>query len=124
MRVEAENASRPRWRKAFDTTLGKGAKTAIEMIPSPIGYGPGDVVTLLNAVRGKDTFSGEKLDKVDRTINAIAALIPGVPATPVIEVARRVRKKTEEASYKINMQRARQEQKDHPQHPSGPPRHY
>lgn len=127
LQAEAANAERSRWRRAVDSTGGKIAKTVIEMIPSPVGYGPGDLLTLGNAIRGfrsgKD-LAGSHMDKVDSSIHLIAALIPGVPATPVVEVARKVRQTAEDASHKLAQRRAAQDQERHPQHPAGPPRHY
>lgn len=97
---EEKNKKRNIFQKFFSKSVGKVFKTIFEMIPFPgTWYDPGDVITLLSGVRGKDTLSGEHLDHVDRAIHFVAAVIPMVPATPFIIIARRIRAGVEETMY-------------------------
>lgn len=97
--AEILNRKRNPIQKMFGSTIGKVLKTGIEMIPSPVGYGPGDLITAASALTGRDVLSGEYLDRTDRVINGLAALIPLIPATPVVEVARIIRHHGEEAVH-------------------------
>lgn len=106
-RLTAEAAAKPNpLQRLIATTAGKIVKTGVEMIPSPIGYGPGDAVSLIiGAVglrTGKDFTTGQPLDKVDATTHIVAGLIPFVPATPFVEIAKNGRKKLENAAYAVS----------------------
>lgn len=105
LRMEEENKKRNFVQRYLSKGVGKWViKPLIEAIPSPAGYGPGDVITAIGAVRGKDALSGEKLDRVDRVIYGVASVIPGVPATYLVEPTRFLRRHLEDAvySYKEN----------------------
>lgn len=79
--------------------VGWIARTVAQAIPSPIGYGPGDIITGASAIIGKDILSGEHLDMVDRGLYAVATAIPGVPATILVTPARFLRKSIENAYF-------------------------
>lgn len=79
--------------------LGWVANTVVQSIPSPIGYGVGDVVTLAGAVLGHDLMTGRKLDILGRVIYGAAALVPGVPATVLMIPLQAVRYGVEEAHH-------------------------
>ena len=96
---EQLNAQRNFLQRAMSSAVGKGVTTLIEMIPSPILYGPGDGLTAFNAVIGKNIVTGELLDPVERWIHAGAAAIPLVPATPVVEIAKIVRRNVEDTVH-------------------------
>jgi hypothetical protein len=74
-----------------DISAGQRVKTlatvVLEMIPSPAGYGPGDVITGLEAVFGR-TIDGLKLSWIERGIYAVFTAIPFVPARPFVSVYR------------------------------------
>ncbi len=93
-RLKMEQAQQNRV-KSFFINLGR---TVLEMIPGGLGpYGIGDLITLVEGIRGQEIFGGRKLDLVDRVISFIAALLPIVPATPFREAARIFRKKFEDS---------------------------
>ncbi|GEM_PF-6783908 len=100
-RLEAEERNRHRTpiQRAFSTTLGKVAKTAIEMIPSPIAYGPGDLVTVVGALSGRDLLTGDHLDFGARVIYGIASAIPFVPATPLVWAVSMIRHGVEDTVH-------------------------
>lgn len=79
--------------------VGWVARTVAQATPSPIGYGPGDIITGASAIIGKDILSGEHLDMVDRGLYAVATAIPGVPATILVTPARFLRKSIENAYF-------------------------
>lgn len=86
--------------KLFRTKiLGWMANTLVQSIPSPVGYGVGDVVTLAGAVLGHDLMTGRKLDILGRVIYGAAALVPGVPATVLMLPLQVVRYGIEEAHH-------------------------
>lgn len=97
--MEEKNHHRNFIHIASGSWVGKIAKTGIEMIPSPVGYGPGDMLSAANAITGKDLLSGEHLDRTERVIHDIAAIIPLVPAAPFVEIVRMIRHRAEEAAH-------------------------
>jgi len=64
----------------------------IEMIPSPVGYGPGDVITVLEGIFGR-TIDGLKLTTIERLVYFGASAIPGVPARPIVAAYRWTQRK-------------------------------
>lgn len=98
--TEARNRKRNPLQRFFANGLiGWTARTIVQAIPSPVGYGPGDVVTGISALTGKDILSGNDLDLIDRGLYAVATVIPGVPATILITPARFLRRSIEEAVH-------------------------
>ncbi len=73
--------------REVDVSAGQRIKTiatvVIEMIPSPAGYGPGDVITLLEGLFGR-TMDGLKLTPFERLLYFGASAIPVVPARPFV----------------------------------------
>lgn len=97
--VVEENKKRNIFQKAMGTVVGKVVTTGVEMIPSPWLYGPGDILTAVNAFTGKNLMTGERLDPVERVIHGVAAVIPLLPATPVVEAARLIRRGVEDVAH-------------------------
>lgn len=99
LRTEEENKRSPVQKFFGKGILGFAAKTAVEMIPSPAGYGPGDIITGMSALLGKDVLTGDKLDWVDRGLYGVATVIPFVPSTFLVTPARIVRRSFEEGVH-------------------------
>lgn len=106
---EEANKKRGFFRRMIRSRAGKWVvKPIIEMIPSPVGYGPGDIITGIGALTGKDFLSGEDLDLVDRILYGVATGIPYVPSTVIVEPARFVRKQIEETVHKRSTKKNRE----------------
>lgn len=100
LETEARNKRKNVFQKFFSTLLGRFAlKPFIEMLPSPVGYGPGDLITGMSAVSGKDVLTGDHLDKVDRALYAIVTVIPFVPSIVLVLPIRILRQGIEEVFY-------------------------
>jgi hypothetical protein len=83
--------------REVDISAGQRIKTLatvlVEMIPSPVGYGPGDVITILEALFGR-TIDGLRLTAFERLLYVIASAIPAVPARPFVSGYRWLKNKT------------------------------
>lgn len=95
LRTEEENRKAGRLRRFFRTKAGWVLRTGIQMIPSPVGYGPGDLITFINFLFGQDIITGEKLDWVDRFVNLGASAFPFLPSTVLIPPAQAIRRGVE-----------------------------
>ncbi len=107
LRTEAINKQpKPIAKRFLNSATGKLIRTGIEMIPFPVAlwWGPGDIVTAIEAYRRKD-IAGNQLDKVDTTIHWIAALVPILPATPIISLVHKIRPKIEDFAHSIGIRR-------------------
>ncbi len=72
--------------RLFRTGPGRWVlKPLLEGIPSPIAYGPGDVITAVSALKGNDILTGEALDTIDRILYGIASFIPFIPSGALVE---------------------------------------
>lgn len=102
MRIQTELKNRKKnpIQRVMSTTVGRWIfKPLAEAIPSPVGYGAGDVITGVSAILGKDILTGDKLDHVDRALYGIATAIPYVPSIVLVEPARLVRRHVENAVH-------------------------
>lgn len=98
-----QNKNGGRIRSFFRKGVGKYIfKALLEAIPSPVEYGPGDLITGIGAVTGRDVISGEKLDTIDRIVYGIATAIPYVPAVYLVEPIRFLRRWVEDSVYSRN----------------------
>ncbi len=95
--VQSEDLYVPnRFQQFMRTGLGQTALTIFQMIPSPIGVGPGDAITGANAIyisqglirhgEGRDLFTGERADWGDAIANAVATVIPVAPGTVLVGI--------------------------------------
>lgn len=81
--------------------IGWISRTAIQSIPSEFfGYGIGDLVTGISALRGRDFLDGERLDTIDKIMYTIATVIPFVPATILVSPMRKIRMYIEDSYYR------------------------
>ncbi|MBI4065513.1 hypothetical protein HY409_04070 [Candidatus Gottesmanbacteria bacterium] len=102
MRLDAikQSESRHPVSRFFRRGIGKIAGLGLQMIPTPIGYGPADVVEIINGVSGRNLLTGDRLDPVRRIASFIAGLIPGVPAVFILEPVSLVREGLEDVVHK------------------------
>ncbi|KXK08885.1 MAG: hypothetical protein UZ21_OP11001000443 [Microgenomates bacterium OLB22] len=94
-------------KKDFFGKVGKSARrliigTALEYGTSAwsLGaYGIGDGIALVNALIGKDLYTGDKLDIIDRLIYLGGAVVPWAPAAIAVEASQRIRHRLELAAH-------------------------
>lgn len=80
--------------------------TGLESWSGGVGpYGPGDLITLVEAVIGRQV-TGERLDWAGRAVNLVAAAVPVLPGRPFVEALRGYRMALEDQVYKLNQKRA------------------
>lgn len=77
--------------------VGFAARTVFEAIPTPIGYGPGDLITGISALRGRDILTGDRMDILDRILYGVATAVPVLPGTVLVVPAKFIRRKVEDA---------------------------
>ncbi|MBI2622235.1 hypothetical protein HYW66_01200 [Candidatus Microgenomates bacterium] len=88
-----ENRQKGIVQRTFNTALGRWVlKPIAESIPSPVFYGPGDIITGVSALVGRDILTGDRLDVVDRILYGVATAIPGVPSAVLIVPAKLIRR--------------------------------